>query len=37
VDGFFGEDLFDAFDGFSFEVVFDFGVNKGYFLAGSDG
>lgn len=37
MDGFFGEDFFDAFDGFAFEIVFDFGMDKGYFFAGSDG
>ncbi len=37
VDGFFGEDLLDTFDGLGFEVVLDFGVDEGDAFAGADG
>jgi hypothetical protein len=37
VDGFFGEDLLDTFDGLGFEIVLDFGVDEGDAFAGADG
>ena len=37
MNDFFGEDLLEAFHGLGFEIFLDFGMDKGYFFAESDG